>query len=136
MLFDDGLELLDEQQCFELIDGPAVGRVGVSMGALPVILPVNFRLVGRDVLFRTAEGTKLRAALDNAIIAFEVDSYDEHTHTGWSVLLVGRASEITSRADLATADALDLEPWAGDGNRDHWVRLRPEFVSGRRIAAA
>jgi len=136
MLRDEGLDLLTEPECYDLLASGSVGRVGVTVGALPVILPVNYRTVDRDVVFRTSPGTKLRAALDHAVIAFEVDALDERRRSGWSVLIVGRAHEVVDPREVAQLDALGLEPWAGDGGRDRWVRLHPEFVSGRRISQA
>lgn len=133
MLRDEGLDLLSESECYDLLASGAVGRVGVTVGALPVILPVNYRVVGHDVVFRTSPGTKLRAALDRAVIAFEVDAIDDERRTGWSVLAVGRAREVVDPDEVERLDELGLEPWAGDGARDRWVRLHPEFVSGRRI---
>jgi nitroimidazol reductase NimA-like FMN-containing flavoprotein (pyridoxamine 5'-phosphate oxidase superfamily) len=134
MLFDAGLELLTEPECYELIRDVRVGRVGVTVGALPVILPVNYACVEGDVVFRTAEGTKLRAAVDRAVVAFEVDEYDPAARTGWSVLLVGEAREVVTPDEIAMLEATDLEPWTDADGRSRWVRLRPEFVSGRRIA--
>lgn len=134
MLRDEGLDLLTEPECYDLLASGSVGRVGVTVGALPVILPVNYSTVDRDIVFRTSPGTKLRAALDHAVVAFEVDALDEHNRHGWSVLMVGRAREVVDPEEVAQLDALGLEPWAGDGGRDRWVRLHPEFVSGRRIS--
>jgi nitroimidazol reductase NimA-like FMN-containing flavoprotein (pyridoxamine 5'-phosphate oxidase superfamily) len=85
-------------------------------------------------MFRTAEGTKLRAAVGRSVIAFEVDSYDSETHTGWSVLAVGRAREVTDPDEVAAAEHVGLAPWA-NGNRHRWVKMRPEFISGRRIVS-
>ena len=58
-----------------------LGRVGVSGGALPSVLPVNFRFDGRQILIRTGVGTKLDAAVANAVVAFEVDEIDPVAHT-------------------------------------------------------
>jgi nitroimidazol reductase NimA-like FMN-containing flavoprotein (pyridoxamine 5'-phosphate oxidase superfamily) len=130
----DLLVELDEDECRRLLAERRVGRVGVTVGGLPVILPVNYGWVDGDILFRTGDGTKLRAAVDTAVIAFEVDAYDERTSTGWSVLAVGRAFELTDPDAVDAAERLALAPWA-NGNRHHWVRMRPEFISGRRISA-
>ena len=91
MLVDEGLELLDEEQCRRLLAGETLGRVGISLGALPAIFPVNYSMVDGDVMFRTGEGLKLRAALDHTIVAFEVDRASGQSQQGWSVLVVGVA---------------------------------------------
>ncbi len=130
-LVDEGLELLTEEQCFALVTSGSVGRVAVSIGALPAVFPVNYCLVDRDVVFRTAEGTKLTAALEHAVVAFEVDDFDPEDHRGWSVLIVGQASEIPA-AELAGLEPLPVRAWA-HGARDRVVRITGELVSGRRI---
>ena len=83
-------------------------------------------------MFRTAPGSKMSAAAERAVVAFEVDDYQLADRTGRSVLVVGRA-EVTH--DLAmTSKMLDagLEPLA-DGIRTTIVRIEPAFISGRRI---
>ena len=130
-LVDAGLELLRETECFALAARRPIGRVAISAGALPTVFPVNFCFVGRDVFFRTASGTKLAAALRGAIVAFEVDDFDATGHRGWSVVIVGEASEV-SASELADLEPLPVRPWAL-GVRDHVVRIRSEVVTGRRI---
>jgi nitroimidazol reductase NimA-like FMN-containing flavoprotein (pyridoxamine 5'-phosphate oxidase superfamily) len=132
MLIDDGLELLTEQQCRDLLLTQSLGRVGVTVGGLPVIMPVNYTCWDQDIVFRSAPGTKLRAASAGAVIAFEIDSWDATLGSGWSVLAIGRAEEI----DRIEGVDDEREPTpAASGRRDHLVRLRPELLTGRRIAA-
>jgi uncharacterized protein len=132
----DGLEILSPSECWALLGEAKVGRVGVSLGALPAIFPVNYATEGDAVVFRTGPGIKLRAAVANAVVAFEVDGFDEDAGTGWSVLVVGKCCEIHDDAEFSSDEVpARLRPWAGKG-RDHVVRLSSEFVSGRRIAAA
>lgn len=132
MLIDDGLELLTEMDALALLAQGDVGRVGVTIAALPAIFPVNYGMVGGDIIFRTAPGTKLSAATSGTVVAFEVDDYDRATRSGWSVLVVG-PSEVVHDLDVSfkVLDA-GIEPWAG-GIRSSIVRIRPEIVTGRRI---
>lgn len=129
----NGLEILTPEECRRLLATVPVGRVAVSVGALPAILPVNFALLDGDVIFRTAPGSKLDAAVRNAVVAFEADSVDPVYHTGWSVLVTGVAEEVTDAATLRAVAALPLEPWALDGLADHVVRIRSQMISGRRL---
>ncbi len=133
MLIDDGLELLEEAECRQLLAGGSIGRVGLTVGALPVILPVNYAVVDGDVVFRTGEGTKLRASHHGTVMAFEIDAYDEDAQTGWSVLAVGCAREVLDEDDASTFRGLGIAPWA-NGERTRYVRLHPEMLTGRRIA--
>lgn len=127
-----GLEKLDRDQCLTLLGTRSIGRVAVTIAALPAIFPVNFTLMDDDIVFRSSPGSKLTAAAQRAVVAFEVDDVDNMYHSGWSVLVVGPASEITDRAELERAERLPLTPWA-PGSKGHYIRIRSELVSGRRI---
>jgi len=128
---EDGLESLDDEACMQLLATVPVGRVAVSIGALPAVFPVNFALSDRRIVFRTGPGTKLDAAVRDAVVAFEVDQFDAMYHNGWSVLVVGRAHDTTNHLDLINGGAQVL-PWA-PGIREHYVAIDIEFLSGRRI---
>jgi uncharacterized protein len=130
----NGLEVLGRDESLRLLSSAVLGRIAVSTGALPTILPVNFRFDGRRILFRTGVGSKLSAATDHAVVAFEVDEIDAATQTGWSVIVTGVAREVTDPAELVASRALPLVRWApGPGHRV--VAVRPDLVSGRRIVA-
>ncbi len=133
VLVENGLELLTEEECRALLCTESVGRIAVSVGALPAIFPVNYTVVDDDVVFLTAEGLKLRAALENTVVGFEVDSLDPALDYGWSVLLVGVAREVPA-AEQEQFGPVRVSPWAG-GDRTHLVRIHPEMISGRRIVA-
>ena len=128
----NGLEVLSRDACLRLLATATLGRVGVSSGALPSVLPVNFRFDGRQILIRTGVGTKLDAAVDNAVVAFEVDEIDPVAHTGWSVLVTGVARELTDARELARAQVPPLARWA-PGGEDRVIAISTELVSGRRI---
>jgi nitroimidazol reductase NimA-like FMN-containing flavoprotein (pyridoxamine 5'-phosphate oxidase superfamily) len=131
MLVDEGLEILSEDECWRLIEMPGIGRVGVTVGALPAIFPVNYAAPDHTIVFRTADGTKLRAAVEHAVVVFEVDHADPLYHDGWSVQVVGVAEPVEHDDDPARHAA--VAPWAS-GDRSNYVRIRPEMVSGRRIS--
>ena len=135
MLVDEGLEILTEEDSLRLLATHEVGRVGITIGALPAIFPVNYRLLDGAIVFRTAPGSKLSAAATGAVLAFEIDDYDMAERSGCSVLAIGR-SEVVHDLDV-TFDVLDagLEPFAS-GARGAIVRITPEFVSGRRIVGS
>ena len=135
VLIDDGLELLTEEQCAELLQIGGVGRVGVTVGGLPVIMPVNYAFIDGDIVFRTGDGTKLHAATRRAIVAFEVDAFDAVTLSGWSVLVIGRSSVVADDAEETALAVAGITPWAGR-ERSSYVRLCPELITGRRIARA
>lgn len=120
--------------CLDLLATVSVGRIGVTIDALPVVLPVNFVLQNGAVVFRTVPGTKLDAATAGMVVAFEADRYGDEGHRdGWSVLLRGVAQEINERADLESARSLPLESWAFDGQADRYIKIAATIVTGRRI---
>ena len=82
-------------------------------------------------MFLTGEGLKLRAALENTVVGFEVDSLDPALDYGWSVLVVGVAKEVVGE-ERDQFGTVQISPWAG-GDRTHMVRIHPEMISGRRI---
>ncbi len=127
----NGLEVLDREECIELLSAATIGRIGLSSGALPLVLPVNFCVDGDRIVLRTGTGTKLEAASRHAVVSFEVDDIDPLFHTGWSVVVTGIASPLESAAELDHARDLPLRPWATPGDR--YVAISLEDVSGRRI---
>ena len=133
MLTDrSGLEILSEEECLELLQLSHLGRIALCLGALPAIFPVNYFILDGRILFRTQEGTKLRAATHNTVVAFEVDVVDEAMESGWSVLAVGQATEVDEPRVIDHVMAQPVRPWA-PGDRDRVIAIHPEFLSGRRI---
>jgi hypothetical protein len=67
------------------------------------------------------------------VVSFQADHTDDRLREGWSVLVTGPAEWI---ADPEESSALTRahagQPWVG-GDRNQWVRIRPEAVSGRRV---
>jgi nitroimidazol reductase NimA-like FMN-containing flavoprotein (pyridoxamine 5'-phosphate oxidase superfamily) len=78
-----------------LLASVSVGRVGLSIKALPAVLPVNFALLDGEVVFRTVEGTKFHAAAAGRVLAFEADGYETDGLSGWSVLVQGVSRVVT-----------------------------------------
>src|SRR4029450_10243893 len=77
-------------------------------------------------------GTKLRGLLDSPKVCFEVDGVDADAQTGWSVLVKGRAAELSRAADLRAVADLPLRIWS-IGPKGHWIRILPTEVTGREI---
>jgi hypothetical protein len=126
---------LTPAECRDRLASARVGRLGVTVQALPVVLPVYFALDGGAIVIRTAAGTKLAAATAGSVVAFEVDHYDEVHFGGWSVLVQGRASEIGDAEGLRRARALPLQS-VGTAGPDHFIAVALDVVTGRRISPA
>jgi len=126
------LRTLGPAECFELLEPGGIGRVGFIAAAGIMMLPVNFAVAGKTIVFRTARDTLLALYAD-APVSFQVDRLDEALHEGWSVLVHGRAHEVTDECAVKRLeDTTHLEPWAG-GARDVYIRIALTRISGRRI---
>jgi nitroimidazol reductase NimA-like FMN-containing flavoprotein (pyridoxamine 5'-phosphate oxidase superfamily) len=126
------LDVLNRRQCLDLLQQVRVGRLVITVDALPAVHPVNFRLWRDDLVIRVAGGPKLAAATDNLVVAFEADELDQDLRTGWSVTVVGHAQKITDIDELVELAGTFVEPWV-DGRRDHFIRIRTEQMTGRRF---
>jgi nitroimidazol reductase NimA-like FMN-containing flavoprotein (pyridoxamine 5'-phosphate oxidase superfamily) len=131
--------LLERPECLRLLAATGVGRVVVNVPGWehPLIRPVNyvFDEPSQCVLLRSALGSKLYALLCSATVAFEIDGIDHAENVGWSVIITGVCEEITDTSELRRVAALGFEPWA-PGPKGHWIGIRANVVSGRRIATA
>lgn len=125
------IQLIDEPGCQALVADGGVGRVVVSSPKGPVALPVNFRIVDQDVVFRTAPSS-LAACAAGSCCSFEVDRIDDALSEGWSVFIFGDARIVTEPEELNHLQALPIEPWAA-GDRDLYVRISPTETTGRII---
>lgn len=116
---------LDVQDCLHRLERENLGRVAVSVDAMPAIFPVVYRLAEDAIAFNAAESTRLSTATNGAVVAFEVDGIDENMEEGWSVLVVGTAR----RGRLATSTTLG-SPVCGPGVHDVFIPI--ERITGRR----
>ncbi|WP_084959939.1 pyridoxamine 5'-phosphate oxidase family protein [Thermoactinospora rubra] len=126
------LVTLSPRECLDLLSSAEIGRIVFTDRALPAVQPVNFRLDGDRVVIRTAAGSKLAAATRNAIVAFEADDIDPASRTGWSVTAIGHARAVEDPCEVVQLATLRLECWA-PGERDHFIEIRVEHISGRKI---
>jgi nitroimidazol reductase NimA-like FMN-containing flavoprotein (pyridoxamine 5'-phosphate oxidase superfamily) len=127
-----GVVELDESRCWSLLRDADVGRLAVAIMDHPDIFPVNFIVDHGTVVFRTAEGTKLAAAVLGRAVAFEADGYDPGSGEAWSVVIKGRACEIQRMQELFDAAGLPLFPWHA-APKHRFVRIEPDEITGRRF---
>jgi hypothetical protein len=132
-LYDsEGLKILTEQECQDLLGQVWLGRIVFTDRALPAVQPVNFIMSAGEVVILTSAGSKLAAAARNAVVAFEIDQFDQKLATGWSVVVIGHARVITEPSELAEMHTLPLTPWT-PGEPAHYIAITPELLSGRRL---
>ena len=133
-MFNELLETLSRTECDELLGRSTYGRVVYTDRAMPACTPVNYAIDAGSVVFRTVLGSRLAGATDHHVVAFQVDEIDPVTGSGFTVLVTGSAAPISAPAQLQRVEKLGLPTWAW-GELQHWVRLSPVFVTGRRLQA-
>lgn len=123
-------EVLDPGTCWDLLHSVSVGHLAVLVNGYPEVFPVNYKVDRQSLVFRTGEGTKLRAAGGPLAVALEADGHDDAK--AWSVLVKGKAVILEPSEELRTGAALTLFPWQA-GEKDHYVRIEPTSITGRRF---
>lgn len=129
-----GLDVLPYDECLRLLAETPVGRVAFSADGELVMLPVNHAMDAESIVFRTATGSKLRAAESAAVVGFEVDGFEPELRAGWSVVVSGTAELVLDDAELQRLESYGLQPWSDADLKPHWVRIRPTQITGRRIS--
>ncbi|BCI55247.1 pyridoxamine 5'-phosphate oxidase [Mycolicibacterium litorale] len=121
---------LTEDESWALLSGMTLGRLALSVRGQPDIFPVNFVVQRRTILIRTAEGTKLAAAMTNGQVAFEVDEHN--AEQAWSVVVKGRAKVLMYPEEIAEAERAQVLPWTAPVKR-RFLRITPTSITGRRF---
>ena len=126
---------LSPAECRQLLAPGGVGRFLFMADRGPVAVPVNYGMLGGDIVFLTSESGRVAGATrPGSLVSFSVDRVDDALAEGWSVLASGAATVLPDPAGRAVAARLGIEPWAG-GQRDLVIRLTPREITGRRIRA-
>lgn len=116
---------LDESECLALLRTADVGRVAWAAAEGITVMPVNFRVDGRTVVFHTGAGSPLAALLETTVVGFQVDEIDPESRIGWTVLVRGT----TGAADPAAESV----SWVPDG-RDVGIAITPTSFGGRVVS--
>ncbi len=126
------LHELSRSECFDILRSAAIGRVGLSIEALPAIFPVFLAVVDDFVVFPTLAGTALASGSMGTIVALQVDTFDPVDEMGYSVLVRGFADAVTDPDRSATARERLHPTWVADA-RSQLIQVAPTLVSGQRF---
>ncbi|MEU6091396.1 pyridoxamine 5'-phosphate oxidase family protein [Streptomyces sp. NPDC047085] len=130
---NDGFRELGRHECLRLLATAPIGRIVHTRRALPAVVPVNFALDDDGaVLLRTSAASELARAVDGAVVAFEADTVDVATQSGWSVVVTGRAAVLTDRPEVERLERIGPRSWA-PSPEEVFVRIEPELVTGREL---
>lgn len=128
-------EPLTAAQCRGYLGTGGVGRLVFAGPRGPEAIPVNYAMLGGDIVVRTGRHTSLASRAAQSRASFEVDHLDEALAEGWSVLAGGPVRVVTTPSELETVHSLGIEPWAG-GDKDTYLRIAVTDMTGRRIRAS
>ena len=124
------ITVISDDESWERLAAERVGRLVTHVGGVVDIVPINFVVDGRSIVFRTAAGSKLAGLTINSDVVFEVDYFDEER--GWSVVVRGAARALELEAEIALAEALPLKPFVPT-LKPTFVRIDPTAISGREF---
>ena len=105
LLDEPGCTRLDRAECLERLASTGRGRVALTVGALPVIVPVRYVMSDGSIVFPVSRDDVWRAT-DDHIVAFNAEGVDGYQHA-WSVGVLGRARHLTSDGERLVALAND-----------------------------
>jgi uncharacterized protein len=119
---------LDRSMCIVLLATQHIGRLVIG-GTEPTVVPVNYTIANGVITFRTAAGSGIDVTSPQPVV-FEVDMFDERTHSGWSVVARGELRPVAADDHHA-----DVESWA-PGARDRWMVVPVTTATGRLLRGA
>ncbi|MGW1064805.1 pyridoxamine 5'-phosphate oxidase family protein [Streptomyces aureus] len=130
---NDGFRELGRQECLDRLGAAAIGRVVHTRDALPAVLPVNFSLDAESaVVLRTPADSELARSIDGVVVAFEADAVDAAAHSGWSVVVTGRARVVDDPAEHDRLARTGPRSWVASPH-DVFIRIASELVTGREL---
>jgi uncharacterized protein len=130
---DPHVQSMTRSECLAYLAGARMGRVGLTVGALPVIWPVRFVLAAGDVVFRAPPSSQLRAAAADAVVVFQADHHGEDTGIGWSVQAQGLCREVIHPAEIEVLRELPLPSWHTSPPGDSFLRLPLTRLTGKQV---
>jgi nitroimidazol reductase NimA-like FMN-containing flavoprotein (pyridoxamine 5'-phosphate oxidase superfamily) len=123
-----GLRILSRSDSLRLLASTEIGRIGITVESLPVVLPVVYIVDDERILFRTLHGSKLSSATDGSVVAFEADGAAGERAGAWSVVVTGVATHIN---EDRLPDALLVAAARWNTEASHGVAISTEVISGR-----
>ena len=129
----NGMEILDDDACWDLLRSQPVGRLAVAIAGEVEIFPINYLVHEGQIVFKSAQGSKLAALAANARVSFEIDGYTPDSGDAWSVVIKGVAYELQRFSEIYEAEDLPLFPWNASP-KDFFVTIRPREMAGRRFS--
>lgn len=121
-----GFEAMTANECRRLLATQNVGRLALTVNALPLVVPVRYHYDGGRLWCQTAGPKHVNGMVDGHVVGFEADDLDLEHGTGWCVSVTGTIHVVGP----AEEDPDHLPTWFADGQL---LELRAEIVSGHRL---
>ena len=115
---------ITEAECWALLASASVGRLALSLQALPAILPVQYYLAGDRIALCLGHYPVPSQAVANTVAAFAADAIDTATSQGWAVQVLGK---------LAPPQSMDRPSDCGQHAGGQVIHLAPATIAGQRL---
>lgn len=115
--------MIPAERCWELLRGGWFARLGLSVDALPAIVPVEYSIAEGVIAACLGQYCLNTRSLDDSVVAFAADLVDSETHSGWAVQVQGWAR--LAQGALATE--------CGQHEPGQIIYITPQTVVGRRL---
>jgi Pyridoxamine 5'-phosphate oxidase len=125
---------LSRAECLRLLGSVPFGRAVFTSGALPAVRLASHLVGGGHIAIRASLGEAVSPAADGAgpIVAYEADQVDTVGWSGWSVVVVGRATLVADE-ELAARYRECLNPTRTDEEADQVITISLELVTGHLL---
>lgn len=126
---------LSQRECEDLLRAGTAARVAFVAPDGPHIVPVNYAVLGQEIVLRTSPASQLGVYGRHARLALEIDGFDFAREQGWSVVARGLSKVVDDPRVTATLRATwKPRPWVA-GERSLFLRIPWDELSGRRIGS-
>ena len=123
---------LEQHECAALLATRGIGRLVVGAPGRIVRLPLSWRMLDRDIIFRSSRDGLLSAIASGVAVTFEVETADVALREGLSLVASGILRRVSLPGELAQLAMLRFAPWVGSA-RPEYFRLEVSAINGHRI---
>jgi nitroimidazol reductase NimA-like FMN-containing flavoprotein (pyridoxamine 5'-phosphate oxidase superfamily) len=129
-------ERLDPDECWTLVGGHGVGRIGFMGETHIQIVPTRYDALRGTAYFRAGTFGELARRVHGHAVSLQVDDLDRRTFSGWSVVLTGTAHRVEDAATVAARWSVGRpSPWL-PGADSQWIALQVNAILGERVRPA
>jgi hypothetical protein len=115
---------ISEAESWALLASVSVGRLALSLQALPAILPVQYYLDGDKIALCLGHYHVPGHSITNTVAAFAADAIDTSTAQGWAVQVLGK---------LAPSQWMNGPGECGQPAGGQVIHLTPATIAGQRL---